>query len=79
MSPAEPRDAPEPITAPEPLTAEEWTRRHARVVLPLAGAGVTAVVKLFGVHAFLHPGLVTATVAVAVFLTCLYFVTRRRA
>jgi hypothetical protein len=68
----------EPRSAPEPLTAEEWTRRHARVVMPLAGGGITAVVKLTGVHAFLHPGLVTITVAAVVFLTCLYIVTRRR-
>jgi hypothetical protein len=77
QSDLEPRTAPEPVTAPEALTAEEWTRRHSRVVVPVAGGVIAGIVKLVGVHALLHPGATILTVAVVVFGAGLFIVTRR--
>ena len=59
------------------MTAEEWTRRHSRVVVPVAGGVVAGVVKLVGMHALLHPGAIILTVAIVVFGAGLFMVTRR--
>jgi hypothetical protein len=77
QSDLEPRTAPQPVTAPEPLTAEEWTRRHSRVVVPVAGGVVAGIVKLVGIHALLHPGAIIVAVAIVVFATGVLIVTRR--
>ena len=72
------RDDLEPRTAPEPMTAEEWTRsRAARVAVPVAGGAIAAIVKLVGVHALLRPGVIGVAIAIAVFVTGLFIVTRR--